>query len=144
MIDQKQPVMEVGPHPLPASLIHDLRASLNLIIGYSELMTEQVREGAGSTIVPELEKVHTAGLQMLGTIELNLIASGSTAQSIQYELAGNFDLLPDDAQGTAKGLLLVVDDEKGNREILSRRLEKLGYTVANASDWRPNPLTWCC
>jgi class 3 adenylate cyclase/CheY-like chemotaxis protein len=38
--------------------------------------------------------------------------------------------------GTAHGALLVVDDNQPNRDMLARRLERLGYTVSCAEDGR--------
>jgi CheY-like chemotaxis protein len=35
---------------------------------------------------------------------------------------------------TPRGSLLVVDDDEMNRDMLSRRLERRGYTVTNAAD----------
>ena len=35
---------------------------------------------------------------------------------------------------TARGALLIVDDDEMNRDMLGRRLERRGYTVARAAD----------
>jgi signal transduction histidine kinase len=134
MIEQQLPAKEPIRHPLPPLLIHDLRAPLNLIIGYSDLLVEQAREGMQDNFVPDLEKVHSAGQRMLGIIEENFIATQESACAIEYELAGAGQRVEEGRSDSPEGMLLVVDDDEGNRDVLSRRLEKLGYAVANAAN----------
>ena len=62
---------EATRHALPSGLIHDLRTPLNLIIGYSELMMEQAQEQGQETFVPDLQKTHAAGKQLLALINDN-------------------------------------------------------------------------
>src|SRR5262249_38312994 len=41
---------------------------------------------------------------------------------------------PDSGQSSSLGVLLVVDDDQGNRDLLARRLVRDGYTVHTAAD----------
>ncbi|MDR3691598.1 MAG: response regulator [Fimbriimonas sp.] len=136
MIDQKPLPHELVRHPLPPRLIHDLRSPLNCIIGYSEMLLEQSRAGAPLDFAPDLEKVRNAGKDMLGIIEDNFAEEGGSIAAMEYSPASRPPLVGETESQDAEGLLLVVDDDQDNREVLSRRLEKLGYTVAVAVDGR--------
>ncbi len=52
-----------------ANMSHELRTPLNAIIGYSELLEEVAgEEGLDDLVVPDLEKIHSAGVHLLGLI----------------------------------------------------------------------------
>jgi len=52
-------------HMLPPDLLHDLRTPLGHVLGYSELLIEQMRDGGHEEFIPYLEKIRTAGNQLL-------------------------------------------------------------------------------
>lgn len=52
-------------HMLPSNLLHDLRTPLGHILGYSELMIEQMRESGNEEFILYAEKIRTAGRQLL-------------------------------------------------------------------------------
>jgi signal transduction histidine kinase len=60
-----------GGHFLPAALLHDLRNPLNQIIGYTELLLEEVEAAGQEGFLPHLHKVRDAGYQMLALLEAN-------------------------------------------------------------------------
>jgi PAS domain S-box-containing protein len=52
-----------------ANMSHELRTPLNAIIGYSELLEEVAEdEGVDKIINPDLKKIHSAGVHLLGLI----------------------------------------------------------------------------
>lgn len=130
----------------PSQLIHDLKTPLNQIIGFSEMLAEQAVELGQVGLVPDLEKVRAAGLRMLQIINDNFhsMAPGSSPQTAPQESDKKISqgplptrtLVAEHGPNTAGGSLLVVDDEEGNRDVLSRLLVKQGYTVANAENGR--------
>ncbi len=63
-------------HMLPADLLHDLRTPLGHILGYSELLIEQMQDAGHEEFIPYLEKIRTAGHQLLGMMKENF-QSGS-------------------------------------------------------------------
>lgn len=136
MIDQQLHLNGLTRRPLPPPLIHDLRSHLTRIIGYSEMLLEQSRDGVQANCGPDLQTVRDAGQDMLGIIEDNFIAETEPIPAIIYAQANNPLAECEVESKGAEGLLLVVDDNEGNRDLLSRRLEKLGYTVAIAVDGR--------
>jgi signal transduction histidine kinase len=61
-------------HVVPAALLHDLRTPLSQILGYSELLIEQMSDKGEKEFIPHLEKIRAAGNQMLEMLEENFSA----------------------------------------------------------------------
>ncbi len=118
---------------LPAQLLHDLRSPLNQIIGYSEMMTDEIDAPEGT----DAEKIRSAGLHMLSIIEKNFITSEAEVALVDEAVDDDPDAAADFSarvqSTTSTGLLLVVDDDAGNRDVLSRRLVRQGHEVRTAS-----------
>ena len=103
---------------------------------------EQAQEQGHDGFVPDLRRTLAAGRQLLALINDNFrpIGARETSTPIQQEPAA--EALPEDSlageptSGAAQGLVLVVDDIEANRDVLSRRLEREGYTVATAENGR--------
>ena len=51
-----------------ANMSHELRSPLNAIIGYSEMLQEEVEDLGEETLIPDLQKVNAAGKHLLGLI----------------------------------------------------------------------------
>ena len=136
----------VTTHALPPGLIHDLRTPLSQILGYSEMLLEQAQEQGQDGFVPDLQKTHAAGQQLLALIEEHFHpthepATTAAPERMNEEVAeippSAFRLPPSDlASGAAQGFVLVVDDIEANRDVLTRRLERQGYAVATADNGR--------
>ncbi len=151
MNEAPEPAREVAPHAVPAGLIHDLRTPLNQIIGYSELLIEQRREQGPDGFKTDLQKIREAGQRLLSLVNDNFLPLGAVAPAViadsraekpapheerpVAEDPGN--LVTDEVASSAgHGLVLVVDDIEANRDVLTRRLERQGYTVAIAENGR--------
>lgn len=143
--------IEVGNVEL-ARLRDTLRTPLNTVSGYSELLIEDAADGMPAALVTDLHKVHAASNHLL-----TLVNSVIDLADIQHSAASEDGLPmtdkrhelinatppPCEAVPTPRALatlsgddarLLVVDDNETNRDILSRRLERLGYNVTRAAD----------
>ena len=118
-----------------AQLLHDLRSPLNQVIGYSEMLMEEV-EGQRRQ---DIEKIVAAGHRMLALIDANFT---STDEKTNHNiLKFNDEDEPEPAAislqaAVPPGLLLVVDDDASNRDVLSRRLTRQGHDVRTASSGR--------
>ncbi|MGI8820375.1 MAG: response regulator [Chthoniobacterales bacterium] len=140
MSEPQTPRNNAPPHALPSALLHELRTPLNHIIGFSELLLEQ----PDKNLVPDLQKIHTAGRQLLSLIDENFHSPGSSAPPAApqgtspdepaAEGSANDPAAGQLASGAAKGFVLVVDDIEANRDVLSRHLQRQGYQVATAAD----------
>lgn len=69
-----------------ANMSHELRTPLNAIIGYSELLEEEAREAGEEHLVPDLEKIHSAGKHLLGLINEVLDLSKIEAGKMEVHL----------------------------------------------------------
>jgi class 3 adenylate cyclase len=175
-----------------AHLRHELRTPLNHIIGYAELLLEDVGSDRAAlatdlqrllddartvlAIVNErlapggrdAETVDVAALGRAVTDPVARIVAGTQALARGAEALGARELLPDlariaeaadrltklltpggPAAGAAtdgssapaeepalRGVILVVDDDQGNRDLLARRLKREGFSVHTAPDGR--------
>jgi class 3 adenylate cyclase len=123
---------------------HQVRTPLNQVIGYAEMLQEQARELGLVSLIPDLEKVHIAGRDLLELILENF--AWTDLKSAPPE-SGVFTFVGRRALGgkspkrgeigatpTQTASLLVVDDNELNRDMLTRRLERLGYKVSCAEN----------
>ncbi|MEW6160108.1 MAG: adenylate/guanylate cyclase domain-containing protein [Verrucomicrobiota bacterium] len=127
-------------------VLHELRTPVNHIIGYTELLQEQAEEIGAKSFVPDLQKIHLAATNWLALMEGHLVHSFVEKVAQHSALAGarKVEKPPDlsmvipfpprhaRVETVGSGRLLVVDDDQGNREMLSRRLRKQGYAVQMA------------
>ena len=51
-----------------ANLRHELRTPLNAVVGYSEMLLEDVADGGPEELLPDLEKINMAGVQLLALV----------------------------------------------------------------------------
>lgn len=58
-------------HLLPSDLLHDLRTPLGHILGYSEILIEQMQDKGEDEYLPQLEKIRGAGYKLLEMIQDN-------------------------------------------------------------------------
>jgi len=146
MIDQNVESTGGVRYPAPLELIHDLRTPLNQIIGYSEILSEQAKEAGMDTFIPDLEKMHAAGKQLLTVIENSFSplpavrASADSEPTLAFDSIDTKDLsdIPSLQLETNESArtVLVVDDIEANRDLLTRRLQRLGHTVFTAENGR--------
>ncbi|MEY3481558.1 MAG: hypothetical protein RIQ71_2333 [Verrucomicrobiota bacterium] len=133
------------------ALRHDLRTPLNQIIGYSELVAEDLEGDEHARTREDLEKIGRAarGLADLITREIRperialvgerIETTGEPAKTEKegIERSSRLPSMTDveliaPAAETAK--ILIVDDQEENCSVLQRRLEKEGHTCAAVYD----------
>lgn len=126
-----------------AALRHDLRTPLNQIIGYSELVAEDLEGDEHARTREDLDRIGRAarGLAELITREIQpgriaVVGEGRDAQPHASEpedggRAGRSFPLPEDtAPAAVAARILIVDDQPENCEVLKRRLEREGHSCA--------------
>ena len=84
------PLNDAPNNALPAQFLHDLRTPLNQILGYSEMLAEQAEDEGQSGLVPDLQKIHSAGRQLLAL--LNNGAPSHTATPSHAEIPSHADV----------------------------------------------------
>jgi len=132
-----------------AQIRHTLRTPLNHIIGYSEMLLEEAGERALDEFVADLQRIHSAGKHLQTLID-DLLDSTMENQTGTPTVGSSGsapvlfrDSKPDQSAAVRPavsenptGHLLVIDDNEGNRDMLSRRLKRQGYHVSTADDGR--------
>jgi DNA-binding response OmpR family regulator len=109
----------------------ELRSRLTAIIGYSELWQEEASNQGLELLVPDLARIAAAGESLLTLAAQVLVPGELDASSLEGELVpAGFSGRP----GVGDGVILLVDDDSSNRDMLERRLTRLGYTVRQAED----------
>jgi class 3 adenylate cyclase len=134
----------------------DMRVPLNAIIGYAELCLDESTQAGKESLVADLKKILKAANNLHKFFEdeafsqqvaigSNAANSGLSAETVLGSTAGITSPLPTGnaaidlvapAQPLQTAQLLVVDDDDMNREMLCRRLQKLGYDVTEAVNGR--------
>jgi sigma-B regulation protein RsbU (phosphoserine phosphatase) len=138
-----------------AQLRHDLSTPINQILGYSELLEEEV--GAEQAeLVTDLRKIRLAANTMLsmvrGRLSVDLLASAVGARPskavgepvLAADLAADLAVEDDDSEGLQQpravvkaskpGRILAVDDDALNLDVLAKRLTRQGHLVSTAAD----------
>jgi phosphoserine phosphatase RsbU/P len=138
-VTESQPsAREASGYAVPARLIHDLRTPLHHILGYSEMLIEQAQEQGYVDFVADLQRTHTAGQQLLELItnSFHCLPSAAMRGAIIAPAIPETSSAHAAAAGASQGFVLVVDDVENNRDVLSRRLKRQGYSVATAQNGR--------
>ena len=71
-----------------ANLRHELRTPLNATIGYSEMLLEDTEAGGQDACVPDLQRIHAAGRQLLELVNRILDPAKVEAGALDMDLAG--------------------------------------------------------
>lgn len=125
-------------------LRHDLYNPINQIVGYSELLTEELE--AGESIDPDdLAKIGTSARVLLEMIRSRLTESElqSERHHAKHDSSGSVIQLKTESsrrlhderkpkQQLRKGRILVVDDDPYNRDLLVQTLSRDGHVVSTA------------
>lgn len=114
-------------------LQHEVRTPVSQIVGYSELLEEELLDRGQADLAPDLQKIRDAAQRLLQLLDGSLL--GQEPDVVPEPAA---DPTPEQAAAAADGAkrprILVVDDDANSRELLARRLSKQGFEVATAPD----------
>jgi len=121
-------------------LLHDLRSPLNQIIGYSEMLGEELVGSQSERVIADLDRIRAGGHRMLAIIEQNFTSGDDQTIVSAIDPSGR-ERLPEPPHVIHQtvvepGLVLVVDDDEINRDVLTRRLHRQGHVVETAHDGR--------
>ena len=131
-----------------ANMSHELRTPLNAIIGYSEMLQEEAEAAGQDDFQPDLEKIRSAGKNLLGIIsdilDISQIETGHAAIKIETfdvdtllkELDNTFRLA---AEKNANRLTVASGEELGVLSQDRRKVQQcLGHVLSNACKFTDN------
>lgn len=132
-----------------AKLRHDLRTPINAIIGYSELLKEDLTD-RGVQGLEDLDKIGSAAKQLLEMVATRL--TSEQFKPLKSQVSPLLPIVPGghenpgaDARPAGSmperrfdvaGRILVVDDQPENRDVLVKYLEREGHRTAQAENGR--------
>ena len=115
-----------------ANMSHELRTPMNAIIGYSEMLIEEAEDFDAQEMVPDLQKIRTAGKHLLSLIndvlDLSKIEAGKMTLYLEEF---SVDEMVDEVVTTIQPLL----DKNGNR-LTVEKPEQLGTMRADLTKVR--------
>jgi sigma-B regulation protein RsbU (phosphoserine phosphatase) len=129
---------------LIGALRHDLRTPINQIIGYAELVSEDLEGEQHAGTREDLAKIGRAArslselitreiqpgrIALVGDREKTELSAVSRFTEMQETLEGN-----DFIEAAEAAKILIVDDQEENCAVLQRRLEKEGHTCISVHD----------
>ncbi|HSM36708.1 MAG TPA: response regulator [Longimicrobiales bacterium] len=133
------------PAAISSHIRHELRNPVNALIGYAELLKEDgCVQGDLHHLEPDLDRLLAAAHRVNGLITriAAFPVEDPHAVSANAEIEASVEVARDvlakirprdgDRTPTQHGTLLIVDDNATNRDLISRRLAREGFTVATA------------
>jgi DNA-binding response OmpR family regulator len=123
----------------------DLRTPMESVIGYSQLLQEIAEENGWPEALPDLQKVESAANYLTSLIQSVLDLSAAYAAGIPDTSEGPgrqpagrqaSGRTAEAAPSTSHGLVLLAEDNPFDGEMLTRRLNQLGYTVEHVPSGR--------
>jgi diguanylate cyclase (GGDEF)-like protein len=122
---------------------HDLRAKIGAIIGYSELIQEDLADDEKSDAAEQythtLNSIVEQAKQLIPIID-GLRVEGALQEEVYSTNENDYDMVPGAESNMSYGeqyahcTVLIIDDSAYNREILSRRLSRYGVNVTTADN----------
>lgn len=134
-------------NPKLASLRHDLRTPIGQVLGYGEILLEDLRDLERPDLLADVEKIHAAGMRLLALVDERLTSAALEPGNLPMAQVAPDSHAPHEKELTdislsspvftrkesgESGLLLIVDDSEDNRDVLARRLQKQGHWAITA------------
>ncbi len=116
---------------------HQVRTPIGQIIGYSELLAEELEDRGQQDLAPDLERIRRAAESLLDLVDGRLRDEQEGAPSLPPARDSDSEpaqVAEEGAAGAETARILVVDDDPQNRDLLARRLAQRGFEVETARD----------
>ncbi len=131
-----------------ANMSHELRTPLNAIIGYSEMLQEEAEDSGQDDFIPDLQKINTAGKQLLALIndvlDLSKIEAGKMELFLETFDAGSLvtmvaDIIKPVISKNHNRLVVEIAEDIGSMHAdLTKVRQSLVNLLSNASKFTEN------
>jgi adenylate cyclase len=125
-------------------LQHEVRTPLGHIIGYSEMLEEDVLDLEQPQLIADLHKIQRAARRLLDLVdgklrtdptdEISRLEGGEAAVAQPDESEAEQASELSESRVLDRGSVLIVDGDIDSRDLLARKLREGGYGVETASD----------
>jgi CheY-like chemotaxis protein len=119
-------------------LQHEVRTPISQIIGYAELLEEELDERGAGELVPDLHRIRDAATRLLDLVDGKLRDEQDPGAPVLPEEDASASATsasePAPADEDRPVRVLVVDEDASDRELVARRLERHGFAVETARD----------
>jgi adenylate cyclase len=131
----EEPIGSQEPRNTMRRLRHAVRTPIGQIVGYCELLQEEVAAAGHDDWLSDLERIRQAGLGLLALMD-EILGGEPVPPKTARDLPsrGESSAAARAGLGPRGARLLVVDDEEANRDLLARRLAAAGYQVSTTGD----------
>jgi adenylate cyclase len=109
-----------------AALGRDVLDSVARIVTGARTLAESAEARGAQALLPDLARIGDAADRLVRLLAPGPASAGGEGRPAGEGAAG--------ATGSSRGVILVVDDDQGNRDLLARRLAREGFAVRTAAD----------
>jgi class 3 adenylate cyclase len=122
-------------------LQHEVRTPISQIVGYSELLEEELEDRGHQDLAPDLQRIRHAAQRLLDLVDGKLRSSEDPGapplpddDAPASPAPEKTDPAASEAAAGEEARILVVDGDANQRELLARRFQRYGFAVETARD----------
>ena len=122
-------------------LQHEVRTPISQIVGYSELLEEELEDRGQEDLAPDLQRIRHAAQRLLDLVDGKLRSSEDPGAPPLPDDDAPASPAPEETDQAApeaasgeEARILVVDGDADQRELLARRFQRYGFAVETARD----------
>ncbi|WP_437616825.1 adenylate/guanylate cyclase domain-containing protein [Sorangium sp. So ce834] len=115
---------------------HDPYTPINQILGYTRLLVASLQGKVAPQHIEDIRNIELASRKLLGIVQAMENGEEDAPSSVNVNVASPREepALHTEIEGGGRGAILVVDDSRGNRDVLCRVLQNNGYRAVAAED----------
>lgn len=115
---------------------HDPYTPINQILGYTRLLVASLQGKVAPQHIEDIRNIELASRKLLTIVQAMENGDEDAPSSVKVSIPSPHEepAVHAEIEGSGRGTILVVDDSRGNRDVLCRVLQNNGYRTASAED----------